>query len=116
MERAETARASFADLVDADPDEIAVTTSISAGVSARLSGVAFDGGRSKIVVSDFEFPTIGQIAHAQELVGRRVVHIPAAPDTTIPLERFDEAIDEETSSSVSPRSATATAAGSTSRA
>ena len=96
VERAETARASFADLVNADPDEIAVTTSLSAGVSAVLSGLPSDGGRSKIVVSDFEFPTVGQIAHAQELLGRRVVHVAAAPDTTIPLERFDEAIDEET--------------------
>jgi selenocysteine lyase/cysteine desulfurase len=96
VERAEAARASFADLVNADPDEIAVTTSISAGVSALLSGLPSDGGRSKIVVSDFEFPTIGQIAHAQALLGRRVVHVPAAPDTTIPLERFAEAIDEET--------------------
>ena len=96
VERGEAARASFADLVNADPDEIAVTTSISAGVSAVVSGVPLDAGRSKIVVSDFEFPTIGQIAHAQELRGGRVVHVPAAPDTTIPLEHFDEAIDEET--------------------
>ena len=96
VERAEAARAGFADLVNADPNEIAVTTSISAGVSAVLSGLPFDKGRSKIVVSDFEFPTIGQIAHAQELRGGRVVHVPAGPDTTIPLEHFDEAIDEET--------------------
>jgi selenocysteine lyase/cysteine desulfurase len=96
VERAEAARASFADLVNADPDEIAVTTSVSAGVSALLSGIPFREGRSKIVVSDFEFPTIGQISHAQELLGRQVVHVPAAPDATIPLERFDEAIDEET--------------------
>ena len=82
--------------MNADPNEIAVTTSISAGVSAVLSGLPFDKGRSKIVVSDFEFPTIGQIAHAQELRGGRVVHVPAAPDTTIPFEHFDEAIDEET--------------------
>jgi selenocysteine lyase/cysteine desulfurase len=96
VERAEAARASFADLVGADPDEIAVTTSVSAGVSALLSGIPFDGDRAKIVVSDFEFPTIGQITHAQELLGRRVVHVPAARDSTIPLERFEEAIDEDT--------------------
>jgi len=96
VERAETARASFAGLVNAHPDEVAVTTSLSAGVSAVMSGLRFEGGRTKIVVSDFEFPTVGQIAHAQELRGRRVVHVPEAGDATIPLERFDEAIDEET--------------------
>ncbi|MGH3029217.1 MAG: aminotransferase class V-fold PLP-dependent enzyme [Gaiellaceae bacterium] len=96
VERAEAARASFADLVNADPDEVAVTTSLSAGVSALLSGLRFEGERQAIVVSDFEFPTVGQIAHAQELRGRRVVHVPEAEDATIPLERFDEAIDETT--------------------
>jgi selenocysteine lyase/cysteine desulfurase len=94
--RAEAARASFAGLVGADPDEVAVTTSLSAGVSALLSGLRFEGDRTKIVVSDFEFPTVGQIAHAQEQRGRRVVHVPEAGDATIPLEHFDEAIDEET--------------------
>jgi selenocysteine lyase/cysteine desulfurase len=96
VERAETARASFAALVGAEPDEVAVTTSLSAGVSALLSGLRFEGDRTKIVVSDFEFPTVGQIAHAQEQRGRRVVHVPEASDATIPLEHFDEAIDEET--------------------
>ncbi|MGH3092790.1 MAG: aminotransferase class V-fold PLP-dependent enzyme, partial [Gaiellaceae bacterium] len=96
VERAEAARASFADLVNADPDEVAVTTSLSAGVSALFSGLRFEGERQAIVVSDFEFPTVGQIAHAQELRGRRVVHVPEAEDATIPLEHFDEAIDETT--------------------
>jgi selenocysteine lyase/cysteine desulfurase len=34
VERGEAARATFARLVNADPDEVAVTTSLSAGVSA----------------------------------------------------------------------------------
>lgn len=96
VERAETVRAAFAGLIGANPGEVAVTTSVSAGVSAVASGLRFDQGRSKVVVSDFEFPTIGQIWHAQEPRGARVVHVPEAPDATIPLERFDEAIDEET--------------------
>jgi selenocysteine lyase/cysteine desulfurase len=94
--RTEAARASFADLVGADPEEIAVTTSLSQGVSSLLSGLRFEAGRDTIVVSDFEFPTVGQIAHAQELRGRRVRHASALADGTIPLERFDEAIDQRT--------------------
>lgn len=96
VERAEAARAGFAALVGADPDEVAVTTSLSAGVSALFSGLRFEGERTTIVVSDFEFPTVGQIAHAQELRGRQVVHVPEAGDATIPLEHFDAAIDERT--------------------
>ena len=96
VEQLEAARRSIAGLLNADEDEVAVTTSVSAGVSALASGLRFDQGRDKVVVSDFEFPTIGQIWHAQERRGGRVVHVPAAPDGTIPLERFDAAIDEET--------------------
>lgn len=96
VERAEAARAAFAGLVGAEADEVAVTTSLSAGVSALFSGLRFEGERTTIVVSDFEFPTVGQIAHAQELRGREVVHVPEAGDATIPLEHFDAAIDERT--------------------
>jgi len=53
------------------------------------------GPRPKVVVSDFEFPTVGQIWHAQELRGVEVVHVPA-DGAEIPLERFAEAIDERT--------------------
>jgi selenocysteine lyase/cysteine desulfurase len=94
--RAEAARTGFADLVGADPDEVAVTTSLSQGVSALLSGLRHEDDRDTLVVTDFEFPTVGQIAHAQELRGRRVRHVAAHDDATIPLERFDEAIDERT--------------------
>jgi selenocysteine lyase/cysteine desulfurase len=96
VERSETVRATFARLVDVEPDEVAVTTSVSAGVSALASGLRFSGPRSKIVLTDYEFPTIGQIWHAQESRGARVVHVEPEYNGTIPLERFDRAIDEET--------------------
>jgi kynureninase len=96
VELNELARARFARLLNASTDEIAVTTSVSAGVSSLLSGLRHPDGRNKIVMSDFEFPTIGQNIHAQELVGSKVEHVPAGPDTTIPLDRLAEAIDDET--------------------
>ena len=92
----EAVRSSIAGLIGAGEDEVAVTTSVSAGVSALASGLRFDGVRDKVVVSDFEFPTIGQIWHAQERRGLRVEHVPAEADGTIPLERFEAAIDERT--------------------
>ena len=94
--RLEAVRGAVASLVNAEEDEVAVTTSVSAGVSALASGLRFDEGRDTVVVSNFEFPTIGQIWHAQERRGLRVVHVPAQADGTIPLERFAEAIDERT--------------------
>jgi selenocysteine lyase/cysteine desulfurase len=92
----DAARLSIAGLINAGEDEVAVTTSVSAGVSALASGLRFDSGRDTVVISDFEFPTIGQIWHAQEPRGARVVHVPAAADGTIPLERFEDALDERT--------------------
>jgi selenocysteine lyase/cysteine desulfurase len=95
VERQEAARDAFAGLVNALPDEIAVTTSLSAGVSALASGLRFTR-RSKVVLTDWEFPTIGQIWHAQESRGARVTHVAAAADGTIPLEHFERAIDDDT--------------------
>ena len=95
VERSETARQAFAGLINADPNEVADCTSVSAGVSALASALDFGGERNKIVVSDFEFPTIAHIWHAQARRGARVVHVPAAGNV-IPLERFAEAIDERT--------------------
>jgi len=88
VERAETARATFARLVSAEPNDVAVTTSVSAGVSAFASAIDFSA-RPKVVISDYEFPTIGQIWHAQERRGAEVVVV--AP------EELPDAIDERTS-------------------
>ena len=96
VERGEAARAAFARVINADPDELAVTTSLSAGVSALASGLRYAGPRSKIVMTDSEFPTIGQIWHAQKARGARVTIVPEEGDGTIPLEHFDAAIDDET--------------------
>ena len=90
----EQARGRFAELINATPDEVAVTTSLTAGVSSLVSALGF-AEKDTIVISDFEFPTIGQIAHAQEQRGARVVHV-GERDGTIPLEGFEAAIDERT--------------------
>jgi selenocysteine lyase/cysteine desulfurase len=94
VERTESARAAFARLVGGEPDDVAVTTSLSAGVSALASGIDFST-RPKVVISDFEFPTVGQIWHAQQLRGAEVLRV-RADGPEIPVERFEEAIDERT--------------------
>src|SRR5262245_6635541 len=87
VERSESARAAFAGLVGAAPDEVAVTTSVSAGLSAVASGLRY-AARPKIVTTELEFPTVGQIWHAQESRGARVVH--CDPEDVV------DAIDDET--------------------
>src|ERR1700726_3474274 len=92
----EAVRSLMAQVLRAQPDEIAVTASASAGIYALASAFDFTGRRNKVVISDFEFPTNAQIWHAQELRGARVVHVPRAADGYIPAEMFEKAIDEET--------------------
>jgi len=96
VERAEAVRTTFARLVRAEADEVAVTTSVSQAVSALVSALPLERDRNRIVISEFEFPTVGQIAHAQELRGAEVVHVRPESDGRIPLERFAQAIDERT--------------------
>jgi selenocysteine lyase/cysteine desulfurase len=95
VERAESARSAFARLIGAQPAEVAVTTSVSQGVAAIVSALDLRA-RPRIVISEYEFPTVGQIAHAQELRGAEVVHVQPEADGSIPLERWAEAIDERT--------------------
>jgi selenocysteine lyase/cysteine desulfurase len=95
VERAEAARAAFARLLGAAPGEVAVTTSVSQGVSGIVSALDL-GERPRIVISEYEFPTVGQIAHAQELRGAEVVHVRPDADGSIPPERFAAVVDERT--------------------
>src|SRR5215207_4491809 len=85
VELNEAARHAFAGLINATADEIAVTASVSQGVSALASALDFSGERNKIVVSDFEFPTIGQIWQAQSRRGAQVMLAPAAGNS-VPVE------------------------------
>ena len=96
VERNEAFRAAVARLLHAEVDDVAVTTSVSQGVSGLVSALDLRGERNRIVISEYEFPTIGQIAHAQELRGAEVVHVLPDADGSIPAERFAEAIDERT--------------------
>lgn len=94
--RLEGVRGQVAALYGVDDDEIAITASASAGMNAIASAFDFSGRRAKILVSNFQFPTIAQIWHAQAPAGARIVHIAEADDGTIPLDAFLSAIDDET--------------------
>ena len=95
-ERQEAVREAVAGLLNATPDEIAVTTSASAGINSLASALSFEGPRNRVVVSNLEFPTGAQIWHAQAPRGAEVAHAPEAPDGTVPLEHFERLIDDRT--------------------
>ncbi len=94
-EKNEVVRDQLARLIGAEPAEIAVTTSASAALDALVSALSPTGERNRIVISDFEFPTVGQIWHAQEGRGFQVVTA-RERNGTIPLSEYERLIDERT--------------------
>lgn len=93
----EELRGSYARLLGAKTEEIAVTASASAGINAIASAFDFSGKRRKIIITDFEFPTAAQIWHAQALRGAEIIHAKTdGSGSYVPLEHLEKLIDEET--------------------
>jgi selenocysteine lyase/cysteine desulfurase len=94
VERYEAARTQFADFIGATSDEVAVVPYASAGINSVASALAFDQ-RNKVVLGEFEFPTMGHIWLAQQKRGAQVEFVPAFGDV-IPLKGYERAIDRKT--------------------
>jgi len=92
----EDVRGQIAKIFATQSDQVALTTSASAAVNAIASCFDFHRGPSKVLTTSLEFPTIGQIWHAQERNGAEVVHVPADCDHRLPAARIAAAIDENT--------------------
>jgi selenocysteine lyase/cysteine desulfurase len=96
VERSFALAGRIAELLHAAPDEIAITGSASAGINSVASAMDFSGERNRVLVSNYEFPTSGQIWHAQAPRGAVVEHVEEDGAGLIPLEHFERAIDERT--------------------
>lgn len=94
-DRLERVRSLFAELLSAKADEMAVTTSASASISAISSSLDLSGKRKKIVTTDLAFPTEAQAWHALKKHGAEVVHV-KEKDGMIDLDDLERLVDEET--------------------
>jgi len=94
VERYETARVSFARFIGAKPDEVAIVSCASAAISSIASALDFKD-RPKIVMGEFEFPTMGQIWLAQQSRGAQIQFL-NAKDGRIDPEAYAKAIDRKT--------------------
>jgi selenocysteine lyase/cysteine desulfurase len=94
VEEYENARTAFARFIGAEQDEVAVVPSASAGINSVASALHF-GKRRKIVMGEFEFPTMGQIWLAQRPRGAEVEFL-EAKNGSICAECYARAIDEQT--------------------
>ena len=95
MGEVELARRAFAAMINAEPDEVAVVSSVSAATSAIATAIDFGSGRDVVVASGAEFPAVGHVWKAQERRGARVRWV-ALRDGHVPLEMYEGAIDERT--------------------
>ena len=94
VERYEAARAQFAQFIGATADEVAVLPYASAGMNAVASALDF-GRRNKVVMGEFEFPTMGHVWLAQRKRGAEVEFV-SAVGNSIPTENYERAIDRKT--------------------
>jgi selenocysteine lyase/cysteine desulfurase len=98
METSEALRGAFARFINAQPEEIAIVTSASAGINPIANALRFDGAgdeRNKVVLSEYEFPTMGQIWLAQRPRGAEIQFLDGVNDT-VPTESYERAVDERT--------------------
>jgi selenocysteine lyase/cysteine desulfurase len=93
----EEMRAVTARLLDCSAADVSISSSLSESVNALASSLFPQGDRDTVVVTDFDFPTTSQIWLAQQRRGLRIVRVASdASGTELPLDRFDELIDERT--------------------
>jgi kynureninase len=85
----------FGTMVGADRDELAISVNVSLALAAIMSCVDFSA-RRKIVLSELDFPTDGHVSLAHRRRGAEVVFLRSSDGLTIPLEAYQQAIDENT--------------------
>jgi selenocysteine lyase/cysteine desulfurase len=90
----EAARTAFARFINASPDEVALVTSVSAGINGVASALNFQE-RRKVVMGEYEFPTMGHVWLGQRVRGAEVQFV-AAEGNRIPAARYEEMVDRQT--------------------
>ena len=94
MDRYEEARTAFAQFINASPEEVAIVTSASAGINSVASALNFRE-RQKVVMGEFEFPTMGHIWLAQRVRGAEVQFV-SAEGNHIPVANYEKIVDRDT--------------------
>lgn len=94
VNRYEAARTAFAQFINASPDEVAIVTSASAGINSAASALNFRE-RKKVVMGEFEFPTMGHVWLAQRVRGAEVQFV-SAEGNCMPAVKYEKVVDRDT--------------------
>jgi len=94
VEQYEAARNAFASFIAASPDEVSIVTSVSAAINSVASALSFRD-RRKVVMGEFEFPTMGHVWLGQRGRGADVQFV-KAEGNCIPAANYEKMIDGDT--------------------
>ena len=94
VNRYEEARTAFARFINASPDEVAIVTSVSAAINSIASALNFRQ-RKKVVMGEFEFPTMGHVWLAQRVRGAEVQFV-GSEGNRIPAIHYEKMVDRNT--------------------
>ncbi len=95
LPKLEQCRDQFSQIIGADPDEIAIVPSVSSGLSSVASCLDYDE-RSKIVLSDMDFPTNSYVWRAQQRRGAKLDFVNSPDSVRIDSGAITERVDEQT--------------------
>ena len=94
MAKVNSAKTKFSKLINCDPNEIAILSSVSDSISSILHSL--DLSMQEVCVTEMDFPCIGQAVLAQNrLQNFEITFIPAEKNI-IPLEYYESHISEKT--------------------
>jgi selenocysteine lyase/cysteine desulfurase len=94
MQAYDALRRAFAHFINAQPEEVAIVTSASAGINPIANALLFKE-RDQVVLGEYEFPTMGQIWLAQRPRGAEVHFLDGVNDS-IPIESYERAVNSKT--------------------
>jgi selenocysteine lyase/cysteine desulfurase len=91
----ERLRAAAAAVIGADPDEVAIAPNASVAISAIATALPFNTARTKVVLGEFEFPTMAHVWLAQQARGAEVAWVNAEGET-LPCRAYAAQVDART--------------------
>ncbi|GAA3017533.1 aminotransferase class V-fold PLP-dependent enzyme [Tetragenococcus solitarius] len=94
-QKVEEARNTFAKLINAEPDEIAIVSSVSHAISAIATSLPVSPTKDEIIFTDFDFPTVEDVWTSQARFKHKI-HKITSEKNHIALEKFEKEISEKT--------------------
>ncbi len=95
LEQVNESKRLFADLINADEDEIAIVSCATQAFAQIASAIEYDE-RHEVVTSELEFPTLPQFFRAQERRGAELKIAQSADGTTVSPAAYADQMSEET--------------------